>query len=308
MNPCLVFFKRVSQETVSDGFSDGHWRAYTMPLHGMKAFYHQIKRRANTARRRLLYSISERQLDEALQQTFQDTPAILLVHSSLSRCGFMVPGPGGVIQSLRKSCETLCLPTHTYCYPVDGVTPTYDPRATLSLNGRITNEFWRMKNVTRSIHPTHSLAASGPLADKLCKGHVRCETACGEGTPYEKLVQADAAVLMFGTTMNTYTLFHYSEHVARCSYLYEPQVYELRAKDYEGQVHTVKLHRQNMQVVRRFADMRHELERAGLLKVTRLGQGELLLIMSSRQVHEYTTDKLDRDEYYLVDRNRISAT
>lgn len=266
----------------------------------MRALFQRAIRRFDLARQRLFHTITAEMIDDILHRTIPSPPSILFVHSSLSRCGFLTTGPEGLLQSLKQNCETLCLPTHTYCYPKGGHTPTFDPKQTSSLIGRITNVFWQSDGVVRSIHPTHSLAAEGPRAVELCANHMECETPCGPGTPYEKLVQADAAVLMFGTTMNTYTLFHYSEDIAGCSYLYVPTRYELLAKDYRGATHEIPFRRQDMSVPRRFIEMRDELHSEGLLNIVPFGLNELLYIPSSSDVHEYTTARLRENEYHLL--------
>ena len=254
--------------------------------------------------RKLFRRIAPAQLDAALDTLLPSAPDVLLVHSSLSRCGYFETGPRGILSSLRERSQTLCLPTHTYCYTRNGVSETFDPQLTPSRNGHITNVFRNLPDVSRSVHPTHSLAACGPRSVELCAGHWNCDTACGEGTPYEKLVQWDAAVLMFGVTLNTYTLFHYAEHRAQCPYLYESEPYNLRARDYDGGFHDVKLWRQDMRIPRRFTAMRDELEHAGLLQSHTLGQGELLLLPSSSHVHAYTSEQLKLNIYHLVDRGK----
>ena len=266
----------------------------------IRDLYTSSWRQLRRLRRRLLYTISDNVLSETLTQLIQPSPEILFVHSSLSRCGHFSSGPHGILQMLRKHCQTLCLPTHTYCYTVDGATETYDPRCTESRIGAITNTFWRMPGVKRSIHPTHSLAAIGPHSEHLCENHQACETACGSGTPYMRLIDLDAAVLMFGATMNTYTLFHCAEDAANCGYLYEDEPYQLSACDELGTIHDVVLRRQDMTVPRRFTEMREELHKAGLLKIMPLGMNELLYLPSSKRVHEYTVNKITEDENHLV--------
>lgn len=272
----------------------------------MRATYRIIRRRARAAQRFLFQRVSRKQLDAALDSVLPNMVDVLFVHSSLSHCGYLEPGPEGVLSSLRQRCQTLCLPTHTYCYTVDGHTEVFDPRTTPSRSGAITNAFRGLPDTLRSVHSTHSLAALGPRAAELCQGHLECQTACGVGTPYEKLVHWDASVLMFGVSLNTYTLFHYSEHQAGCSYLYESDPYQLLAKDYDGKLHSVEVWRQDMQVPRRFAEMRHELADAELIQSQPLGHGELLFIPSSSAVHAFTSEKLGLDEFHLVDRTRWS--
>jgi hypothetical protein len=75
---------------------------------------------------------------------------------------------------------------------------------------------------------------------------------------------------------------------------------DLQARDYDEVVHRVTMRRQDMRVVRRFAEMDEVLERAGLLARCRLGRGQLLFLRSSRATHEFLLEQLQRDPYFLV--------
>jgi len=229
----------------------------------------------------------------------------LFVHSSLGRSGFFVGGCDMIVRALRQSADNLCMPTHTYCYPADDHSEPaiFDPRATPSLVGALTEHFWRMQGVQRSLHPTHSVAAVGSMASTLTAGHEKCNTPCGDGTPYVKMVDADFTVLMLGATLNSYTLFHTAEHDARVPYLYYPEPFNLRVLDPAANHEIrVRMLRQDVTIPRRFAEMDRELESTGLLRRVNLGSGELLCILSSRSTHQFVVDLLRRDPYYLVQR------
>jgi aminoglycoside 3-N-acetyltransferase len=279
-----------------------------------------VGRRALRVTRRVTSRVSAADVSAAVRQTIGGHVDCLLMHSSLSRCGNIENGPATVIDAVQACCDTLCLPTHTYCYPVSRQTPppTYNARQTRSVVGEITNFFWQQPDVCRSIHPTHSLAARGPEAKNLCRGHELCNTPCGSGTPYERLVERDIAVLMFGVTMHNYTLFHTAEDAAHCPYLYEAEPYDLRALDLEGNLHRVRMYRmphdteadreRDISVRRRFKSMDVILEQAQLLRRQSLGHGELLFIPSARATHEFLLARLHEDPFFLVDRDFLRST
>jgi len=96
----------------------------------------------------------------------------LLVHSSLSSLGFVRGGPKAVIEALRAAIGpqgTLVLPTHSWERSGRGDF-TFDIRTTPSCVGAISETFRTMGGVTRSLHPTHSVAAIGPLSASLFRG------------------------------------------------------------------------------------------------------------------------------------------
>jgi len=269
---------------------------------GMWSFYTRGRR---AVKRRLLEHfrpIDQGVLVSALAQLIQEPREFILMHSSLSRCGHIHGGEGAVINAIDQFCDNLCLPTHTYCYPseISNIVPVFDPRSTESRVGQITKYYWRRPGVIRSIHPTHSLAARGPRSQELCASHELCETPCGGGTPYAKLVSWDASVLLFGVAMDSYTLFHTAEDAAACPYLYEKKPYQLKALSYDGTLHHVIMRKQDGTVSRRFKDMDRVFENNGLLRRARLGLGELLFIPSSRRAHEFLQEKLRKDPYFLV--------
>jgi aminoglycoside 3-N-acetyltransferase len=236
-------------------------------------------------------------------------PSIVLVHSSLSACGYVPGGAQAIISALRAWCggSTLVMPTHSYCYPDSGCkVPVFDPKSTPSVVGAITNSFMCQPGVSRSLHPTHSLAAEGPRAKAIIEGHEACLTPCGVGTPYERLLQSDAGVLMFGVTLNCYTLFHTAEDAAGVPYLYEAEPYVLKMNEPTGAIRTILMKRQDMRTQRRFDEMDAWFEDQGLLERRRLGRGELLWIPHSRTAHAALVAELRKDPFFLVGRRALA--
>jgi aminoglycoside 3-N-acetyltransferase len=66
----------------------------------------------------------------------------------------------------------------------------------------------------RSAHPEASVAAVGAQAAWLCENHP-LQYGYGAGSPFEKLVQAGGQVLLLGSPLDSITLLHFSECVAR---------------------------------------------------------------------------------------------
>jgi len=279
------------------------------PVHGglannlARRISESVFRRYKRARRRLV-RLDERTILEALQSFGAFDRDLLFVHSSLSACGFIAGGPATVVSALRSWISdrgALALPTHTWSYPDEsGVAPVYDYALTPSVVGEITNYYWKQPGSVRSLHPSHSLACNGPEAERLCEGHEFCETPCGAGTPYQRIAEGDSSVLMFGATMNAYTLFHTAEDAAGVPYLYMPQQVTLRSKGKDGTVRSIRMWRHDMGVTRRFAETADWLEERRLLIRRRLGLGELLFIPRARALHETVVKTLRHDPLFLV--------
>lgn len=263
-----------------------------------------VFRRYKRARRKLV-RLNEAKILEALQSCGPFQADVLLMHSSLSACGSIDGGPATVISAARSWISDrafLAMPTHTWSYPDEtGVAPVYDYTSTASVVGAITDYYWRQPGVVRSLHPSHSIACSGPDAEKLCADHELCETPCGRGTPYERIIERDSSILMFGATLDAYTLFHTAEDAAEVPYLYAPQRVTLRTRGKDGVIRSIHMWRQDMSVVRRFAATADWLADEGLLVRRKLGLGELLFIASARALHETMVKKLRQDPLFLVD-------
>ena len=263
-----------------------------------------VVRRYKRAKRKLV-KLDEAKILAALQScgTFQTD--LLFVHSSLSACGSIDGGPGTVVKALRSWISdraALAMPTHTWSYPdATGVAPIYDYQSTPSVVGTITNYYWRQPGIVRSLHPSHSLACNGPRAEALCGKHEYFETPCGVGTPYHQIAQGNTSVLMFGATMESYTLFHTAEDEAKVPYLYVPEQVTLRTKKKDGSVQPVRMWRQDMSITRRFAARTDWLVGEGLLVKRKLGLGELLFVPSTRVLHETMVTKLREDPLFLID-------
>lgn len=262
-----------------------------------------VFRRYKRARRKLVH-LDEAKILQALQSCGPFNTDLLLVHSSLSACGSIAGGPATVINALKSwitDRAALALPTHTWSYPdKSGVAPVYDFAATPSVVGTITNHYWQQPGVVRSLHPSHSLACSGPATEALIAGHETCETPCGAGTPYLRIAEGNSSVLMFGATMDSYTLYHTAEDVAEVPYLYAPEQVTLRSKGRDGVVRPIRMWKQDMSVARRFEATADWLADEGLLVRRKLGLSELLFIPSARALHEAVVSKLRQDPLFLV--------
>lgn len=263
-----------------------------------------VVRRFKRARRKLV-RLDEAKIREALESFGPFKADLLFVHSSLSACGSIEGGPATVVSALRSWISdrvALSMPTHTWSYPdASGVAPVYDFRSTPSVVGTITNFYWRQPGIVRSQHPSHSLACSGPEAGSFVSNHESCETPCGTGTPYQRIAEGNSSVLMFGATMDSYTLFHTAEDAAAVPYLYVPEQVTLRTKASDGSITSIQTWRQDMKVARRFEATSEWLAEQGLLIRRKLGLSELLFIPSARALHETIVRTLQRDPLFLVD-------
>ena len=262
-----------------------------------------LQRKAKRVLHRLRTPIRSDELRTTLNRLIGDGKESLFVHASLSSCGRFTAGPGDVLCGLHEFCDTLAFPTQTYCYPSSpGETgPLFDPATTPSKTGLLTEIFRMQTGTLRSIHATHSLAASGALAEKICSGHYRHDTPCGAGTPYSRLVERGAAVLLFGVTFHSYTLFHTAEDASSSQFAYEHGTLDrLRVVDERGKEREC-LSRRQSRTPRRFAEAGHLIENVGLARRITLGRGTLLFVPDCSRVHDFLVERLKKIPDYLYE-------
>jgi aminoglycoside 3-N-acetyltransferase len=253
-----------------------------------------IRRKTSRHIHRLLHPVSAQETRRAVDEVTGGGAEILLVHSSLSSLGRFTSGPEDIILSLCEFSGTLGFPTHTYYYPLDfsAEAPLFDSIRSPSQNGFLTELFRSRTNVVRSIHSTHSLAMTGPLAQTLAENHCLSETPAGRGTPYHRLVQKQASVMMWGVNFHSYTLFHTAEDDANSPFAYEPGILDkLRVLDENGQVREC-LSRRQTRDPRRFAAVGEMLERMGLVNRVAIGAGYLLFVRDVSKVHDFLVERL----------------
>ncbi|MEP7097762.1 MAG: AAC(3) family N-acetyltransferase [Dokdonella sp.] len=204
----------------------------------------------------------------------------LLVHSSLSSLGFVVGGAEAVVRALLSAIGpdgTLVLPTHTWDRSGRGDF-TFDVRHTPSCVGAITEAFRTMSGVTRSLHPTHSVAAIGPGAISLTEAHELSTTPCGEGTPYTKLIQEQAQILFLGTTLDQNTIYHSLESLAQMPYLMRHDDESFTTTDWIGTTRVARFRRHQRGPDRNFAATQGVLEAHAILRKGRVAASDSLLV------------------------------
>lgn len=271
-------------------------------LHPNTFLHHQCARWKKYIHRRRV-PLDAAAIRAALHQLGTIAGPAVMIHSSLSACGQVQGGVPTVLEELKAWAGpvTMAMPAHSYCYPDhEARRGCFDPASTPSAVGAISECFRRQPGAVRSAHPTHSLACAGPLAKEICADHDWAETPCGHGTPYEKLVQLDGAVLLFGATMDAYTLFHTAEDAAEVPYLYQPRRCDLLIRDRMGLEWSLPSWRHDMTVPRRFSEMDTWLEQRGLLHRATLGRGELLFVPHAAAAHRALVDALRSDPWLLV--------
>ncbi len=150
-----------------------------------------------------------------------------MVHAAVRKVGPIVGGVTTLVQALLESvgsagtlvayvdCE-LGFEPHIIDATLADDTPAFDKRIARAARayGIIPEVIRTWPGAVRSDNPDAGVAAIGARADWLCENH-DLWYGYGEESPYAKLVAVGARVLLLGAPLDTITLLHHSEHVAR---------------------------------------------------------------------------------------------
>jgi aminoglycoside 3-N-acetyltransferase len=165
--------------------------------------------------------VTRAELAEELRRLGVREGGLLMVHTRMSAIGWVdgaedavvgalldALGPGGTLMAYT-SWEV-----HDYAVVTDP--PVFDPAVARAArdHGRIPERVRTWPGARRSSHPEASVAAVGGRADWLTRDHPRGD-AYGPASPFGRLCDAGGQVLMLGAPLDTITLLHHAEAIAR---------------------------------------------------------------------------------------------
>jgi aminoglycoside 3-N-acetyltransferase len=167
----------------------------------------------------------------------------LLVHSSFDKFAGFLGKPSEIISALLEALGpmgTLLMPTLPFTgtaveYVKKGV--VFDVKRTPSQMGFLTEIFRRSPGVIRSVHPTHPVAACGPLAAEILREHAMAGTPCGRQTPYGRLLDHGGKILFLGTDISVMTFFHTVEEILESQVPFSPftkETFVVKSRDENG--------------------------------------------------------------------------
>jgi len=210
---------------------------------------------------------------------------IVFVHSSWSEMAPIARSPLELLTALGHAvgeAGTVVLPT----YPMTGLSDTYlasnprfDCRRTPSQVGLLSELFRRLPDTTRSLHPTHSVAARGMKAVELTTGHELCPTPFDENSPFHRMYEADALVLNLG--VRTVSFRHLADHLLQDSIshdVYSSRRVRVSLIDTEGTEHWMETRGHNPGITCNHGVVLDRMRQEGGTTVVPAGASSLELI------------------------------
>jgi aminoglycoside 3-N-acetyltransferase len=261
-------------------------------LRRARARYRSLRYRARERVRPVRLGVTD--VEAALRAVGVEEGDSVLVQSRMSSFGSFEDGPDTVIEAFESVVGPEGLISMA-AFPLTGPAiehlarePTFDARTAPSRMGAISEAFRRRPGTARSLHPTHSIVASGPGARELLAGHESTATAFGPGTPFARLVERNALQVYFGSGTAPLTIYHAFEVAREPAFpldVFAQRVFEIPSIDLEGRRVTVTtlVHNPVLLPGRIDANPRlQEVFRTALLdsggRAAKLGRGEVLAI------------------------------
>ena len=154
--------------------------------------------------------------------------AVLMVHASISRLGWVVGGSQTVVQALLDAVGpegTLLAyagwednPYHLAEWPAEWQEayrqemPGFDPALAEArhVNGRLPERIRTWPGAHRSDHPEANFVALGACAQEVVRGQAR-DDPYGPDSPLGRLVAAEGQLLLLGAPLSAATLLHHAE-------------------------------------------------------------------------------------------------
>jgi aminoglycoside 3-N-acetyltransferase len=254
----------------------------------------KLRRKALATQQKNNAGINKQKLIENLLLIGLKKGDSVLVHSSMSKIGFVNGGPETVIKALTEVIGnegTLLFPT----FPAKGrnkdhleINPFFDIKNTPSQMGAITEHFRKMKGVLRSFHPTDPIAALGPLAEYYTNSHYDQLTPYNANSPFRKLCEKNGKILMLGTTLNgACTNLHTLEDAVDFIFpVYDNKIYEVKMRDEKGNETSMrtKVHNPVYSAKRDCDALKPMFEREGVLVNGKIGEANSMLIDAKRML------------------------
>lgn len=174
-------------------------------------------------------SVSARQIVAALRRAGVGRGDLIVVHSGLAALGHVDGGPDTVIDAFLDvlgTRGTLLMPAFTHSETCVGGSALcrrdfrpYHRRKSVPCTGRIAAQFQARPGVSRSAHPTHSVAGVGLLAEACLGDHRETDPPVSRNSPFGRLLDHDGKMVWLGADLAATTFFHLLEDELRLPYL-----------------------------------------------------------------------------------------
>ena len=225
---------------------------------------------------------------------------VVLMHSALSAIGYVEGGADTVIDAVLEAVG----PTGTFAVSTMAFNHPFDAANNPSTVGIISETHRKRPNSIRSLRPVHSINAIGAKAEELTRDHDKCDTNCGQGSPYLKLRDMGGKIILLGVDMNRNTTLHAVEDIMDSVYLVNQTVpAPMYMEDYQNKTMVMKKFCPGH---RNFLGFTADLRKADALIEVCIGNAVAKIIDVSK-MFQLGQELLEQDPLYFLCKNENCA-
>lgn len=213
----------------------------------------------------------------------------LLVHSSLSKIGYVDGGPQTIVDTLLKAVgqkgHVLMPNSPNAGYQLEYIREldVFDVANAKSALGAITENFRKHPGAIRSVSPTEPVSCIGPDAVWFTEGHLGKITPYTSDSPFFRVAESGGKILYIGVTLaNAGTSLHVLEDaLVDFPYpVYHSEIFDVKVRLSDGSEHVVqtKVHNPEQSAKRKCDDLIPLFEREGALEKIQFGNASTLLL------------------------------
>lgn len=219
----------------------------------------------------------------------------VLVHSAMSKIGFVDGGPKTIVDALLETVGSkghILMPNSPNArFQLDYIQEieSFDVLNDKSKLGAISEYFRTHKDAIRSWHPTEPVSCIGPDAEYFVGSHFNQPTPYNENSPFYRVAENNGKILMIGVTLdNAGTNLHTLEDaIEDFKYpIYHPTIFETKIVDPAGETHTVKtkVHDPVWSKKRKCDGLIPLFEERNVLEVVKFGNASTLLLEAKKML------------------------
>ena len=283
---------------------------------GPTGLYRQARRRLKSLLVATVWAYDAAALVAALRKLGVVAGDTVMVHASwLPDNGFR-GGPAVFVAGLKEAVGPdglLVMPSFTYhdessaAFLARG--GVMDVRRSPSRMGLLSEVFRRDRAARRSLSPTHPLAAWGRDADAFLAGHEATPASFGPDSPFGRLAERGARILLVDAPFSTITYTHFLEDRIRDTLampFYEAEPRSGEVIDAEGNRRSVPtlVIAEAANAARREARLVAALERIGAFRRARVGNTRLALL-DCRVMRDTVDRMIATGDSFFADGRRI---
>lgn len=233
----------------------------------------------------------------------------VMVHSSMKAIGAVDGGANTVIDAFQEylSQGLFMAPAHTWAQ-MSTEYNIFDPTCEPACVGIIPNILLKRANAFRSLHPTHSIVASGVGAEGYVQGEEFATTPCPPNGCWDRLRKIHAKILLIGVTHARNTFIHSIEEVLDVPERFTTEPTHFKIKMPDGSMRDVSMYRHYNSKMAHISESFDKLSEAyfesGAAKKVTFGDAECILC-DAEKLFNITQKVLSHEINCLIDKESI---